>query len=172
MADAGVRVPEWVAQQQGDVEVDFFGFSLQDADDTAVPLPYPEGRSGRGFVSQREGRIDVESAGHTHTALLDVEVWDGPAPPAEDRAAWEERAEAELSCTSGEVAVWATAAGPMPDRIRLADGPGRWAVRLYCAGRAAVRPLAEQGVPEGVERYLAQFWPLPPSHTGPARRGA
>ncbi|NGO78462.1 hypothetical protein G6045_22790 [Streptomyces sp. YC504] len=147
------------ARQRVEVEVDFFGFCLQDADDTAVPVPYPEARSSAGFVAVLEGRIDVESAGHTHTAYLDVEVWDAPAPPAEEREAWEERAEAELGCTSGELAVWA-AAGPMSDHIHLADHARRWGVRLYCTGREAVRPLAEQGVPEGIERYLAQFWPL------------
>ncbi|WP_199546321.1 hypothetical protein [Streptomyces sp. N35] len=152
-------MPKLLARQRVEVEVDFFGFSLQDADDTAVPVPYPEDRSSDGFVAVLDGRIDVESAGHTHTAYLDVEVWSAPAPPADDREAWEAQAEAELACTSGELAVWA-AAGPMPDYIHLTDRPGRWGVRLYCTGREAVRPLAEQGVPEGIERYLAQFWPL------------
>ncbi|MGA5192146.1 hypothetical protein [Streptomyces exfoliatus] len=59
-------MPELLAQHHVDVEVDFFGFCLQDADDTAVPVPYPEGRAGTGFVSVLAGRIDVESAGHTH----------------------------------------------------------------------------------------------------------
>ncbi|MBC9715233.1 hypothetical protein H9Y04_22020 [Streptomyces sp. TRM66268-LWL] len=151
---------ELVAWQRVEVDVDFFGFCLQDADDTAVPVPYPEGRNPAGFLTAYEGRLDVESAGHTHTASMDVEIWDASAPPAQEREAWEEQAEAELACASGEVALWATVAGPMPGYIHLADHAGRWGVRLYCTGRAAVRPLAEQGVPKGIERYLAQFWPL------------
>lgn len=30
---------------------------------------------------------------------------------------------------------------------------------MYCAGREEVRRLAQECVPEGVERYLVHFWP-------------
>jgi hypothetical protein len=154
-------VAELIREQDLDVEVDFYGFALQDADDTRVPLQYPDGRVNDGpFVTVHEGRLDIESAGHTHTAPMTVEVWDGPPPEADDGGAWEERGEAELQCSSGELAVWGVAGGPMDAYLYLSEGEGRWRVRVYCEGRAEVRQLATEGVPEGIERYLVQFWPV------------
>ncbi|MFF5104555.1 hypothetical protein [Streptomyces sp. NPDC000134] len=47
--------------------------------------------------------MDITSGGHTHTATVDVEVWDGP-PPARDTAGWDEQAEAALVTSSGQLA--------------------------------------------------------------------
>ncbi|MFI9152620.1 hypothetical protein [Streptomyces sp. NPDC053367] len=156
----GAVVAKLIRDQELDVEVDFYGFALQDVDDTQVPLEYPEGRVSEGpFLTAREGRLDIESAGHTHTATMTAEIWDGPPPVAEDRGDWEERGEAELHCVSGELAVWGVAGGPMDTYLHLSDGEGMWRVRVYCEGRAEVRRLATEGVPEGIEHYLVQFWP-------------
>ncbi|MFE2968460.1 amidohydrolase family protein [Streptomyces sp. NPDC059340] len=101
-----------IRQQKLAVEVDFYGFALQDLDDTQVPLEYPEGReAGGAFLTAHEGRLDIESAGHTHTAAMTAEVWDGEPPTADDRGDWEEQAEAQLHSPSGELALWGVAAG-------------------------------------------------------------
>ncbi|WP_167368152.1 hypothetical protein [Streptomyces agglomeratus] len=44
--------------------------------------------------------------------------------------------------------------------MRLPDAGREWQVRIYCAGREEVRRLAQESVPEGVERHLARFWPV------------
>lgn len=147
-------------QQKLDVEVDSYGFALQDLDDTQVPLEYPEGReAGRAFLTAHEGRLDIESAGHTHTAAMTAEVWDGEPAASDDRGDWEEKAEAQLHSPSGELALWSVAAGPRDTHVHLSDTDGMWQVRVYCEGRREVARLAQEDVPEGVERYLVQFWP-------------
>ncbi|GAA2932861.1 hypothetical protein [Streptomyces enissocaesilis] len=148
-----------VQQQELSVEVDFFGFGFQEVDDRFVPVGYPEGRVPEAFLTEHPGRIDVESGGHTHTASLTVEVWDAEPPFAEGREVWEEQGEARIHSASGELALWAVA-GPMPEYVKLPNAGRQWRVRVYCAGREEVRRLAEESVPEGVERYLAQFWPV------------
>ncbi|MFJ9119270.1 hypothetical protein ACIRJO_27455 [Streptomyces sp. NPDC102394] len=151
---------ELIRQQELDVEVDFYGFALQDVDDNQVPLGYPEGReAGSAFLAARVGRLDIESAGHTHTATLSAEVWDGEPAAADDRGEWEKRGEARIHSPSGELAVWGVTGGPMHTCLKLADSGGSWRVRVYCEGRAEVRRSAQQGVPEGIEHYLVQFWP-------------
>ncbi|MEU0382217.1 hypothetical protein ABZ093_33730 [Streptomyces cyaneofuscatus] len=150
---------ELIGKQVLDVEVDFYGWCLQDADDTAVPVTFPEGFEGSGFLAEKEGRLDFTSAGHTHTATLTAEVWDGKPLEAETGDAWDEAAEGTITCSSGDLAVWAVAGGPMPIYVHLSDHSGQWSVRARCRGRDEVRLLAREGVPEGVERYLVQFWP-------------
>jgi hypothetical protein len=153
-------VAELIQQQELDVEVDYYGFALQDLDDTQIPLEYPEGReAGGAFLTAHEGRLDIESAGHTHTAALTAEAWDSEPPAADGRGDWEERAEVRLHCPSGELALWGVATGPMDTSVHLSDTDGMWQVRVYCEGRREVQRLAQEGVPEGVERYLVQFWP-------------
>ncbi|WP_326680938.1 hypothetical protein [Streptomyces sp. NBC_01237] len=148
-----------VSRQGLDVEVDFYGWCLQDVDDTVVPVPFPEGFDGESFLAAHEGRLDFSSAGHTHTAALTAEVWDDEPAEAGAENGWDEVAEGVIVCRSGELAVWAVAGGPMPVYVRLSGQAGRWRVRAHCRGREEVRRLAREGVPEGVERYLIQFWP-------------
>ncbi|MGW6455109.1 hypothetical protein ACWF94_04145 [Streptomyces sp. NPDC055078] len=139
--------------------VDHFGLCLQEADDAGVPVRWPEGRViGGGFLIARVGRIDLESAGHTHQAGLTVEVWDGE-PPAELPGEWEEQAEAEVFFPSGEVAVWAVTMGPDEVIVKLGRTGVRWRVRVRCGGRAQVAELATLDVVEGVEQYVVQMWP-------------
>ncbi|MCZ1005433.1 hypothetical protein O1L68_00120 [Streptomyces lydicus] len=150
---------ELIRRQELDVEVDFYGFCLQEVDDTQVPLEYPEGRKRGAFLSVHEGRLDVESAGHTHTASLTAEVWDAQPPGEDGRADWDEVGEAHIHCSSGELALWGVAGGPMETCLHLSEVGGTWQVRVFCVGREEVRRLAQEGVPEGVEQYLVQFWP-------------
>lgn len=111
------------------------------------------------FLNAFPGRLDIHSAGYTHTASVTVEVWDG-RPPEQDPSGWDERAEADFESSSGEVAVWSMGLGRADDVITLADSGGSWRVRVHCAGRSAAAALSEQeGTGEGVERYLVQFWP-------------
>ncbi|MCI3221173.1 hypothetical protein [Streptomyces sp. NP-1717] len=138
--------------------VDFYGFCLQDADDTAVPVQWPEGFESVDFVSTRTGRIDVRSAGHTHTAGLTLEVWD---EEPELVGSWEMSGEGEVDYPSGTLRAWAVAGGPMPYLLEVSERPGpeTWCVRVHATGRAEVARLASQTVPHGVEQYLVQLWP-------------
>ncbi|GAB3957072.1 hypothetical protein [Streptomyces sparsus] len=138
--------------------VDFYGLCLQDADDTAVPVLYPEDREQGGrFLVALEGRLDIESAGHSHTAALEVEVWD--REPPEETEAWDEVSEATVRTASGELAVWSVAGGPAPEGIEL-GAPGLWRLRVGCRGRSRVAVLAQESEEpvEGVERYTVRAW--------------
>lgn len=58
---------------------------------------------------------------------------------------------------SGVLDVWGVTGGEAGDPVVLSH-PGSWRVRLRSKGRVG---MAQHGVPEGVEKYLAQFWPSP-----------
>ncbi|MFF3950792.1 hypothetical protein ACFYYN_39240 [Streptomyces sp. NPDC001902] len=146
--------------QQVEVDVDFYGFCLQEAADQFVPEMYPDGREsiGEPFLTARPGRLDIESGGHTHTAHLRAEVFDAE-PPADTREPWEASGQAPLFSQSGELRIWGVAGGPMEESLELGATDTQWQVRVYCSGRAEVGRLAQLEVPKGVERYLVQFWP-------------
>ncbi|QTD95740.1 hypothetical protein [Streptomyces cyanogenus] len=152
-------MPQLVREQHVDVFVGYHAFALQESDDAFLDLEFPDEFNFGTFLSTHPGRLDITSAGHTHTASLTVEVWDGPAP-VQDSAAWEEQAEADFESVSGQVAVWSMSLGRLDDLITLADSGGLWRVRVSSAGRADVKALAESEESiKGVERYLVQFWP-------------
>lgn len=144
-------------QQNIEVLVDFYGFAFQEEDDTQVPVRYPEGRNNTdaSFLTSHEMRVDIRSAGHTHSPSLAVEVWDGPPPP-DAREAWEVQGEGAINSTTGRLAIWVIG-GAEKARIDLGRA-ALWRLRLYCTGREEVARLASLDVPEGAERYLAQFW--------------
>ncbi|MGV9243126.1 hypothetical protein [Streptomyces sp. NPDC003710] len=148
---------ELVSRREYPVEVDHGAFALEDWDDRQVPVPFPEGFDHGVFLAVRPGRLDFTSAGHTHLAALAVEVWDAEPPVPSGK--WEESAIASIFCSSGRLQARSMTAGPMLEEIQLSDGPGNWSVRVVCAGREALAELAEEGAVEGVERYVAQFWP-------------
>ncbi|MBH5337776.1 hypothetical protein IHE55_24570 [Streptomyces pactum] len=152
-------MPVLIRRQRVDVPVEFFVFSLQDADDTEVPVPFPDGWPGTeaGFLVQFEGRVDVSSAGHTHVALLTAEVWDSE-PPEERREPWETCGDTRIRSGSGSLAVWVPG-GATTDELTLGVPGDLWHLRVYCTGRTEVARAAARGVPHGIERYLAQFWP-------------
>ena len=150
---------ELVRRQDVDAYVGFHAFGLQESDDADLPVPFPDDFNPHAFLSNHPGRLDITSGGHTHTAAVRVEVWDGP-PPQQDRADWDEMAEAEFESTSGQVAVWSMHMGRMDDLITLADSGGSWHAGVHCVGRAQAAALSEgEGTGHGVERYLIQFWP-------------
>jgi hypothetical protein len=150
---------ELVRQQHLDADVGHHGFGLQESDDGDLPLPFPDDFTQGVFLNDFPGRLDIYSGGHTHTAAVTVEVWDGQ-PPEQDPSGWDEQAEAPFESTSGEVAVWSMDLGRADDVITLADSGGSWRVRVSCAGRGEAAALSEQeGTGEGVEKYLVQFWP-------------
>jgi hypothetical protein len=150
---------ELVRQQHLDADVGHHGFGLQESDDGDLPLPFPDDFKQGVFLNHFPGRLDIYSGGHTHTAAVTVEVWDGQ-PPEQDPSEWDEQAEAPFESTSGEVAVWSMDLGRADDVITLADSGGSWRVRVSCAGRREAAALSEQeGTGEGVEKYLVQFWP-------------
>lgn len=142
--------------QHVDAPVDYFGLGLQDADDSWLPAMFPEGFAQGPFLSERQGRLDVTSAGHTQTVSVEVEIWDGPAPTPE--GVWDESAAARIECRSGKLRLWAVAGGPAPQCIVLPRAPGAWNVRVQCRGREAAARECVSGVPHGVEQYLVQFW--------------
>jgi hypothetical protein len=150
-------MPELLSREEALVEVDFYGFALQDFDDGQVPVGFPEGWERGPFLTSRPGRLDFTSGGHTHTATLVIEVWD--SEPLEPVGNWEETALAKIACASGNLEARGVASGPMPEPITLSDGSETWQVRAVCSGREEVAAATRLGVPEGVERYVLQFWP-------------
>ncbi|AZM57055.1 hypothetical protein DMA15_34530 [Streptomyces sp. WAC 01529] len=151
-------MPELLSREEVPVEVDFYGFALQDFDDAQVPSLFPEGWEQGPYLTSLPGRLDFTSGGHTHTATLVIEVWD--TEPSAPSGNWEESALGEITCTSGKLEARGVAGGPMPEPITLSEsGAGIWKVRAVSSGREEVKTKAHHGVPEGVERYVLQFWP-------------
>ncbi|WP_051716375.1 hypothetical protein [Streptomyces bikiniensis] len=142
--------------QHIDAHVDHYGLGLQDADDAWLPTMFPEGFTRGPFVSQRPGRIDLTSAGHTQTVSFDAEIWS--AVPTQPDGKWDEFANARIECRSGELRLWSVTGGPAAQSVALPREPMEWNVRIYCRGRANAAQACLTGVPQGVERYLAQFW--------------
>ncbi|MET9800132.1 hypothetical protein [Streptomyces sp. NPDC006368] len=154
--------PRLVRRQRIEPEIDFYGLCLQDADLSRVPEPYPGARVSEDFLHPHAGRVDIESAGHTHTAVMTAEVWDNE-PPADTSQTWEAQDEAGIRCESGSLQIWGVSCGPIPDEIELGDPGRQWKVRVYCTGREeVVRVIDDKGTAAGVERYLVQFWPREP----------
>ena len=148
-----------IRQQHINAYVGYHGFGFQESDDADLPVPFPDDFVQGEFLNAFPGRLDIYSGGHTHTAAVEVEVWDGQ-PPTQGAADWDEQAEADFESASGEVAVWSMSLGRADDVITLADSGGSWRVRVSCAGRAEAAALSEgEGIGAGVERYLVQFWP-------------
>ncbi|MFG2291680.1 hypothetical protein ACGFOU_37090 [Streptomyces sp. NPDC048595] len=144
-------------QQEMEVEVEFYSFALQEADDTLVPSPFPEGFESGSFLSSLERRIDIESGGHTHTAYLTAEVWDSE-PSKHVSGDWEAEGEGEIESPTGELAI-CEMTGNSGTYIQLGRMHTLWKARIRSSGRDAVYRLAQVDVPIGVERYLVQFWP-------------
>ena len=136
-----------ISRREYSVGVDYHGWALQDFDDMQVPVPFPEGFEGDPFLAAHPGRLDLLSAGHTHTASLTVEVWD--TEPAVPSGQWEESATAHIACSSGKLRAGGAATGPMPGAIELSGESGIWAVRVVSAGRTEVFQQTQHGVVHG-----------------------
>ncbi|MGP8303990.1 hypothetical protein ACTPOK_39955 [Streptomyces inhibens] len=146
-----------LSRQELEVGVEFYSFALQEADDSLVPTPFPEDSASGDFLSFYDRRIDIESGGHTHTALLTVEVWDS-VPPNEASGDWEAEGEGEIESPTGELAI-CEMMGNSGTYVELGRPQTLWKTRIRCSGRDAVYRLAQVDVPSGIERYLVQFWP-------------
>lgn len=148
-------------QRQTDMEVyvEFFGFCFQESDDEELEELYPDGvvTGEEYFMKPRPCRVDIRSAGHTHTITLAAQVWDSPPEPDTSQE-WEAEGEEEIYSPSGELAV-CTFGGMEDEYVELGASGAQWKLRLYSAGRSEAAYLTTQGVPNGVEHYLAQFWP-------------
>ncbi|MFF9778520.1 hypothetical protein ACF1HJ_33330 [Streptomyces sp. NPDC013978] len=150
-----------VREQELEPEVDFYGMSLQDEESAQVAYPGGRVMDEGVFVTAHPGRVDIESAGHTHTPAMTAQVWDGE-PPVDTSRVWDQRADTIVRSATGTLGVWAVAYGPIEDVIELGASGREWRVRVYCSGREEVaRVVEEEGIAEGVERYLLQFWPQP-----------
>lgn len=53
-----------------------------------------------------------------------------------------------------------TVGGPDKNGIGLGTANRRWQLRAHVVEREEVAALAEQGVSEGVERFLLESWPV------------
>ncbi|MEV7196239.1 hypothetical protein AB0N81_31210 [Streptomyces sp. NPDC093510] len=144
-----------VRRERFPVLIERFLLWLQDADED-LNDNWPEDTEE--LLSAAPGRVDIRSGGHTHHAAFTVEVWDGP-PEADRTVAWEAVGEAELESPSGSLQLH-TAGGPDENVIDLGVAGRRWRLRAHVVGRREVAELARQGVPDGVERFLLQFWPV------------
>ncbi|MEV0370539.1 hypothetical protein AB0I10_12015 [Streptomyces sp. NPDC050636] len=146
-----------VRQQQLNVHVTYHQFCFQESDESCVPVEYPDGFEWGKFVNVFPGRIDVFSAGHTHTASVGVEVWDSQ-PPEPKRELWDEVEEVTVESATGQLAVWDM--GRSDDLVWLGSSGGTWRARMHCKGREETKRITEQdGSVEGVEKYVVQFWP-------------
>lgn len=151
---------ELVQEQRLEVFVDSFAFAFLESWDADLPVEFPDAFDAEVFVNAFPGRVDVSSAGHTHTAAVTVQVWGEGTPPVEDDAAWDVRGEVGFESDSGEVAVWTPSLGRTDALIELGR-KGPWRVRAHCTGRAEIAALRESCEPVvGVERYLVQFFPV------------
>ncbi|MFF8604102.1 hypothetical protein ACF065_33925 [Streptomyces sp. NPDC015232] len=150
-------MPELLHQEHLDVEVAFRGFGFQESDDSAVPVPFGDGYEWGVFLQQHERRFDLFSAGHTHTASVEVRVW--ASAPSAAVGEWDEQAEVDFESTTGDVAVWTMTLGRSNHLIRLGRS-GWWRVRVGCTGRDEVARVTQtEGVAYGVEKYVIDFWP-------------
>ncbi|WP_310727229.1 hypothetical protein [Streptomyces sp. N2A] len=146
-----------VRQQKLQVRVAYHSFALQDSDDMSLAVPYPDENEFGKFLNVFPGRLDFHSAGHTHTAAMTVEVWDGRPDEWAD-ADWEAHEEARFETACGELAVWGMQRAD--EVVFLGPTSGRWRVRVGSKGRAEVERVTEDvGVANGVERWLLQFYP-------------
>ncbi|MFJ2774363.1 hypothetical protein [Streptomyces sp. NPDC087300] len=149
---------ELVQEQRLKVFVDSFAFAFVESWDAELPVEFPDAFDSDVFVNVFPSRVDVCSAGNTHTAAVTVQLW-GETPPAQDAGVWDAQGEAGFESLSGDVAVWTPSLGRTDDLVEL-GGKGPWRVRVHCAGRAEVAALRESKEPiAGVERYLVQFFP-------------
>ncbi|MFF5287345.1 hypothetical protein [Streptomyces sp. NPDC013171] len=103
----------------------------------------------------RPGRVDIESAAHTHTAVMTAQVRDAE-PPSGDTRVRDEQAETTVRRRTGNLQVWGVACGPIAQEIELGTPETEWNVRLSSAERAEAAKAVEEA---GIETYLVQFWP-------------
>ncbi|MFJ3019557.1 hypothetical protein ACIPH4_01165 [Streptomyces tendae] len=148
---------EPLSVQRVRVLVDYYGLCLQDADDAWLPAMFPEGFAAGDFGTEMPGRIDLTSAGHTQHVAATAEVWEHEPPLLE--GPWDKTATARIECRSGTLRLWSMG-GPGLEDITLPSAPATWNARIFCTGRQEAAAASRDGVPDGVEQYVVQFWPV------------
>ncbi len=116
--------------------------------------------------------IAIASAASDHEADVQLEVWE-QEPPAQavGTDGWEVTRELVTRLGQGPWMPTVVAEGPVEDFEVIVPVAGDYKVRLYSAGRdlvvaardRAIGDLTEDSdleIPEGVERYLIQAWPV------------
>ena len=152
-------------------------FRLHDAavDPNAPGAPLPPVGS---LISVNREQLWVGSLQEQLDVRVVIEEWDGAPPPFGDT--WQEEAKCRLYLR-GYLSIDEGSAGKAIHGLRLANGVGNYAVRVYASNReeaarcyadlydAHRNPLADEFQQakkqlEGLERYLIQLWReyLPP----------
>jgi hypothetical protein len=151
-----VEVPVLLRVLEDEVTVEYWMFRLLDdgKSDPAVGL------AGDRLAVARADELDFGSAAEDHVAGVRLEAWD--CAPAAVGGSWGGPVELTVSLGSGTVRLWAVTMGPSEKGFTVGGG-GVYRVRVYCQGREQVWRIVEDpeldDFPEGVERYLVQFWP-------------
>ncbi|MBO1332625.1 hypothetical protein [Streptomyces sp. VRA16 Mangrove soil] len=142
-----------LTEQTVAAEVLYYGLWMQDIGASFDDEPAPDAAFGSGGGS----RVVIHSGGHTHTARLHAQVWDAEPPAAPGR--WEESQQTQIDAPAGELRL-RTYGAMTPELIALGEAGRTWNVRIQVSGRAEVKKLAALDVPDGIEQYLLQFWPV------------
>lgn len=110
------------------------------------------------FLSEGDGYLRVESAGHTLLVSVEIQAWNGE-PPFES-ADWEISADASLKLRSGFIIAYGLDGETIDEDLAVGDAGTTSNVRIYCRGRRRVRETRDDfDFDEIQEEYLAQFWP-------------
>lgn len=144
-------------------------FVKDDAADRDIVRP-----DASGWLWVTEQQVCVLSAsGVWHAPEAPLECWDGEPPPAAD---WPTVSEALTWFSTGRLSLWPTIREYPLARFDL-GGPGLYRVRAHTGDRDRIRQEVEAAAARrvdedtvtvplcGVERFLIQFWPAPPSDT-------
>jgi len=131
-------------------------------------VPPPSG----GWLSATEQQVTVSSAsGTTSTPEALLEYWDGEPP--QPGADWVDTSETLTWFSTGRLSIWRTIREHPLGRFEL-GGPGLYRVRAHTGDRHQIWQAVDRaphqidegpgaGAVRGMERFLIQFWPPPPS---------
>lgn len=168
MTDAGpYRQERPRAVLDDTVLVEYSQFYLVEEDSRAgrMELTVPDGER---WLTTGTGWMVFLSGSSDHYPAVRIEVW-SQEPPAEPEP-WERAEETTVETTVEDVRLRALTMQPSEELLEIGP-PGHYHVRASCRGRSDVRRAVEDAfvraheegrpvvLPEGVERYLIQFWP-------------
>ncbi|WP_409463458.1 hypothetical protein [Amycolatopsis sp. GA6-003] len=153
----------------GEFELDYSTLFIEDdAVDRTIWPP-----SAGGWLRATEQQVSLSSvSGMFLIPETLLEYWDGEPPPA---AGWTTSSEALTWFSTGKLCLWRTIREHPLARFDL-GGPGLYRVRAHTGDRDRIQQAVEAerhriaagsatGSLRGVERFLVQFWPAPPSDT-------
>ncbi|WP_305788340.1 hypothetical protein [Symbioplanes lichenis] len=166
-------MPEPLSRHRTAFTPDFRVIVLRDIDTDADP-------GASTAINQLEDNIAVSSgygvyvhAVQNHTPVgVDVEVWESAPPTAPVASGWERAAALEFDAPSGYLLVGDNM-GAGTDGIDPPAGAGRYAVEVWCQGRADIQRVIEQWLSTDLhdpttrallddnkekEQYLLRLW--------------